>query len=70
MGKLVAKRIISQERKWLTSEDKQRAAIVRRQKRGDINPEGPQFQVTGTHVLIFIAAVLTAAYFAGLLPDP
>ena len=70
MGKLVPKRMCSEDRKWLTSEDKQRAAIVRRQKRGNLDPEGPQFQVTGTHVLIFITAVLTAAYFAGLLPDP
>ena len=32
--------------------------------------EEPQFQLTGTHVIIVVAAVLTAAYFAGLLPDP
>ena len=32
--------------------------------------EGPQFEVTGAQVLIFITAVLTVAYFAGLLPDP
>ena len=31
-------------------------------------PEGPQ--VTGTHVIIFVTALLTVAYFAGLLPDP
>ena len=30
----------------------------------------PQFEVTGTHVIIFVTALLTVAYFAGLLPDP
>ena len=29
-----------------------------------------EFQVTGTHVIIVVATLLTAAYFAGLLPDP
>ena len=71
MGKLLARRNgSSKDRKWLTSEDKQRAAIVRREKRLGIKPDGPQFQVTGTHVILFITAVLTVAYFAGLLPDP
>ena len=30
----------------------------------------PQFEVTGIHVVTFVVALLTAAYFAGLLPDP
>ena len=67
MGKLVAKQNLPQDRKWLTSEDKQRAAIVRRQKRGNLSSE-PEFEVTGTQLVIFITAVLTVAYFAGLLP--
>ena len=63
MGKLVAKRNgSSKDRKWLTSEDKQRAAIVRREKRLGIKPDGPQFQVTGTHVILFVTALLTLAY--------
>ena len=39
-------------------------------KREQPRTEGPQFVVTGLHVLIFITAVLIVAYFAGLLPDP
>ena len=38
-----------------------------RQKSSD---DGPQFVITGTHVLIFIVAVFSAAWLAGLLPDP
>ena len=32
--------------------------------------EGPQFEVTGTHVVIFVGALFTLAWLAGLLPDP
>ena len=32
--------------------------------------EGPQFELTGKHVILFVTALLTVAYFAGLLPDP
>ena len=32
--------------------------------------EGPQFEVTGQHVIIFVALVFAAAWAAGLLPDP
>ena len=32
--------------------------------------EGPEFEVTGTHLILFVTALLTVAYFAGLLPDP
>ena len=32
--------------------------------------EGPQFEVTGTLLILFVTALLTLAYFAGLLPDP
>ena len=46
---------------------KRQKAVERRERR---QTEGPQFEVAGTHVIIFITAVLTAAYFAGLLPDP
>ena len=34
------------------------------------NSEAPDFEVTGTHVVIFVAALFTLAWFAGLLPDP
>ena len=43
---------------------------AKKSKRERRRTEGPQFEVAGTHVIIFITAVLTAAYFAGLLPDP
>jgi hypothetical protein len=46
---------------------KRQKAAERRERR---QTEGPQFEVTGAQVLIFITAVLTVAYFAGLLPDP
>ena len=42
---------------------------VLKQKRGR-TAEGPQFVVTGLHVIILIAFVLAAAWFTGLLPDP
>ena len=32
--------------------------------------EGPQFELTGTHVVILVGALFTLAWFAGLLPDP
>ena len=32
--------------------------------------ERPQFEVTGQHVIIFVALVFAAAWLAGLLPDP
>ena len=32
--------------------------------------EGPHFEVTGQHVIIFVALVFAAAWAAGLLPDP
>ena len=32
--------------------------------------EEPQFELTGAQLLIFIAVLLAAAWFAGLLPDP
>ena len=31
---------------------------------------GPQFEVTGTHVVILVGALFTLAWWAGLLPDP
>ena len=31
---------------------------------------GPEFEVTGTHLLIVLVAVFAAAWCAGLLPDP
>ena len=34
------------------------------------NIEGPQYEVTGQHVIIFVAVVFAAAWFSGLLPDP
>ena len=43
---------------------------AKKSKRERRRTEGPQFQVTGTHVIIFVTALLTVAYFAGLLPDP
>ena len=30
----------------------------------------PQFEVTGTHVVILVGVLFTLAWFAGLLPDP
>ena len=32
--------------------------------------EGPQLEITGTHVVILVGALFTLAWFAGLLPDP
>ncbi len=46
---------------------KRKKAAERRERR---QTEGPEFEVTGTHLVILIAALLAVAYFAGLLPDP
>jgi len=32
--------------------------------------EGPEFELTGTHLLILVAVFFAAAWCAGLLPDP
>ena len=32
--------------------------------------QGPQIEVLGQHVIIFVALVFAALWFAGLLPDP
>ena len=32
--------------------------------------EKPPFEITGQHVVLFVALVFAAAWFAGLLPDP
>ena len=44
-------------------------AVGKRERRPKIS-EGPQFEVTGTHVVIFVGALFALAWFAGLLPDP
>ena len=38
-----------------------------RQKSSD---DGPQYEVTGTQLVIFIALIFAAAWSFGLLPDP
>ena len=40
-----------------------------RPQRGN-SDEGPHFEVQGYHVLLFVAALMGALWFAGLLPDP
>ena len=42
----------------------------RERKRKAISSEGPQFEVTGQHVVLFVSLLFAAAWFAGLLPDP
>ena len=42
---------------------------VQRQRGGN-SGEKPQFEVTGQHVILFVALVFAALWFAGLLPDP
>ena len=41
-------------------------AVGKRERRPKIS-EGPQFEVTGTHVVIFVGALFALAWFAGLL---
>ncbi len=40
-----------------------------RPSRGN-SAEGPQFEVQGYHVLVFVAVLMGALWLAGLLPDP
>jgi hypothetical protein len=42
----------------------------RQRKRKAISSEGPQFEVTGQHVVLFVSILFAAAWLAGLLPDP
>ncbi len=42
----------------------------RKRERRPKASEGPQFEVTGTHVVILVGALFALAWFAGLLPDP
>ena len=44
--------------------------IRRKPDRSKNSGEGPQFEVTGQQVIIFVALVFAAAWFTGLLPDP
>ena len=41
-----------------------------KRKRKAVTREGPQFEVTGQHVVLFVSLLFAAAWFAGLLPDP
>ena len=44
--------------------------IRRKRDRSGNSGEGPQFKITGQHVVLFVALVFAALWFAGLLPDP
>ena len=43
-------------------------SVGKRERRPKVS--GPQFEVTGTHVVILVGALFTLAWWAGLLPDP
>ncbi len=45
-------------------------AVTRPKRDRPKSVEGPQFEVAGQHVVLFVALVFAAAWFAGLLPDP
>ena len=49
---------------------KQYNKLRRKRERGGKSGEKPKFEVTGQHVIIFVALVFAAAWAAGLLPDP
>ena len=49
---------------------KQYNKLRRKRERGGKPGESPQLEVTGQHVIIFVALVFAAAWAAGLLPDP
>ena len=49
---------------------KQYNKLRRKRERGGNSGEGPHFEVTGQHVIIFVALVFAAAWLTGLLPDP
>ena len=48
--------------------DKFQNQAARRERRKTEGP--PEFEVTGTHLVILVAALLALAWLAGLLPDP
>ena len=58
------------ERVFDFSSESSHPSTFRKRKRKAVSSDGPQFEVTGQHVIIFVALVFTAAWFAGLLPDP
>ena len=49
---------------------KHKGRIRHKPDRSGESGEGPQFEVTGQHVIIFVALVFAVLWFAGLLPDP
>ena len=57
------------ERVFDFSSDSSHPSTFRKRKRKAVSREGPEFEVTGQHVLIFVALVFAAAWLAGLLPD-
>ena len=52
-----------------TSTSKQWKSRYPKQRTRGNTSEGPQFEVTGQHVIIFVALVFAAAWAAGLLPE-
>ena len=42
---------------------------VKRQRRRTVSDD-PPFELTGTHLIIILAAVMALAWFVGVLPDP
>ena len=61
---------MAKSRSKLSGFNPQRKEHSEYKKRERRRAEGPEFEVTGTHLVILIAALLAVAYFAGLLPDP
>ena len=52
------------------SEGRVNFVAYRKRERRPKFSDGPQFEVTGTHVVILVGALFALAWFAGLLPDP
>ena len=57
------------ERVFDFSSESSHPSTFRKRKRKAVSSED-HFVVTGQHVVLFVALVFAAAWFAGLLPDP
>ena len=61
-------RSAQQNRRSFNSKNKKLRTYEKRERSHPVSED--EFQVTDTHVIVFVTALLTLAYFAGLLPDP
>ena len=56
--------------KTLSHSQVQSGGIINGRRQRRTVSDDPPFELTGTHLIIILAAVMALAWFAGVLPDP